>query len=61
MMQTHLGPVLGIAPALHAAMMAWVHFRQFVMTQAPQLLSETRALLYKLASISVDEAEQKAG
>jgi len=54
-------PVLGIVPLLHAAMLAWVHFRQYVITQAPQLLAETRSLLYKLASITVGEAEREAG
>lgn len=54
-------PLLGIAEPTHAAVLAWVHFRQYVITQAPQLLSETRGLLYKLASIAAGSAEQGAG
>jgi hypothetical protein len=37
---------------MHAAVLAWVHFRQYVLTQEPQLLAETRQLLYKLAAMS---------
>jgi hypothetical protein len=46
---------------MHTAVMAWVHFRQYVITQAPQLLAETRGLLYKLASIAADTTELDAG
>jgi hypothetical protein len=46
---------------MHAAVLAWVHFRQYVITQAPNLLSETRGLLYKLASIAADSAGQAVG
>jgi hypothetical protein len=46
---------------MHTAVMAWVHFRQYVITQAPQLLAETRGLLYKLASIAADTTESDAG
>lgn len=54
-MQTRLRPLLGIAPPMHTAILAWVHFRQYVITQAPLLLSETRGLLYQLASIAADD------
>jgi hypothetical protein len=51
-LQTRIGPLLGITPSMHAAVLAWVHFRQYVLTQEPQLLAETRQLLYKLAAMS---------
>lgn len=60
-LQTRIRPLLGIATPMHTAVLAWVHFRQYVITQAPQLLAETRGLLYKLASIASDSAEQEAG
>lgn len=53
-LQTHIRPLLGIAPAMHTAVLAWVHFRQYVITPAPQLLAETRGLLHKLAAIAAD-------
>lgn len=53
-LQAHIRPLLGIAPAMHTAVLAWVHFRKYVITQAPQLLVETRGLLYKLAAIAAD-------
>ena len=59
-LQTSIRPSLGIPAPLHAAMMAWVHFRQYVVTQAPNVLAETRGLLYKLASITLEEAEHTA-
>jgi hypothetical protein len=46
---------------MHTAVLAWVHFRQYVITQAPQLLAETRGLLFKLASIAAETTEVNAG
>jgi hypothetical protein len=60
-LQSRVRPLLGIGEPMHAAVLAWVHFRQYVITQAPQLLSETRGLLYKLASIAADSADKGAG
>lgn len=61
LLQAHVRPLLGIPPAMHTAILSWVHFRQYVITQSPQLLVETRGLLYKLASMTADAAaEQQA-
>lgn len=51
-LQHRIGPLLGISRSLHAAVSAWVYFRQAVRTQSPVLLADTKGRLHKLAQLA---------
>lgn len=41
---------------MHNAGFAWIHFRQFVLTRHPGLVSKTKALLKRLAQLAAAQA-----
>lgn len=59
--QVRLWPLLGISPAMHNAGFAWIHFRQYVLTRHPGLISKTKALLKRLAQLAQQQQQQSQG
>ncbi|MEW5311979.1 MAG: hypothetical protein WDW38_003645 [Sanguina aurantia] len=45
-----LWPLLGLTPAVHLAMSAWVHFRQYVSTGEQRLVKQLKSSIAKLAA-----------
>ncbi|MEW5298067.1 MAG: hypothetical protein WDW36_001229 [Sanguina aurantia] len=47
---TTLWPALGLSPAVHLAVSAWVHFRQYVSTGEQRLVKQLKSSIAKLAA-----------
>ncbi|KAK9849672.1 hypothetical protein WJX84_011250, partial [Apatococcus fuscideae] len=52
LLENQLWPLLGISPQVHAALYAWIHFRQFALTGRRSLLVATQQLIGNLLSES---------
>ncbi|KAK9849667.1 hypothetical protein WJX84_003269 [Apatococcus fuscideae] len=52
LLEKDLWPLLGISPQVHAALYAWIHFRQFALTGRRSLLVATQQLIANLLSES---------